>query len=105
MRWLSIPLLLLAGCATSVQPQAEFRTIYLVCGQATRVDINLDSNTAVLRDTNGEQVTLKRTQSHLGTRYEGDGVSILRSGDLYVYYTRDLLALNCSPLKRTGLGA
>ena len=99
MRWLLLPLVLVGGCAVNPR-SSDVRTSHFVCGQAVRVDINLDGRTAVLRDTTGEEVVLKRADSELGMRYEGGGVSILRSDDLYVYYTRDGLALNCQPLSR-----
>ena len=89
----------LAGCAVH-QPEAEFRTTYLVCGGANRIDISHDGRTAVLRDLDGTQVTLNRTPSDLGIRYEGEGVSILRSGDTYVYQTRNGQSLSCAPLER-----
>ena len=100
MRTMVIASVLLSGCAMTPQPDAEHRAVYLVCGGATRVDINLDGRTAVLHDTDGERLILKRTPSSLGTRYEGGGVWILRSNDLYVYHTRDGQSLNCAPLNR-----
>ncbi len=99
MRWLLVALVLVGGCAVT-PPNQGLRTTHFVCGQAVRVDINLDGRTAVLHDTTGERVVLKRTESNLGIRYESGGVSILRSGDHYVYYTRDGLALTCEPLRR-----
>lgn len=99
MRWIILTPLLLTAC-TTVQPPAAPRAVHLVCGGATRVDINVDGRTAVLHDTNGERLTLKRSPLSWGTRYVGGGASILRSDDLYVYYTRKGESLNCAPLNR-----
>ena len=100
MRWIIIAAALLGGCTASLQQNAELRTVHLVCGGATRVDINVDGRTALLHDTNGERLILKRTPLSWGTRYEGGGASILRSDDLYVYYTRDGHVLDCLPRSR-----
>lgn len=89
----------LAGCATVPQQQTSAGTTYLVCG-ASRLDISHDGRTAVVRDSDGRETILQRTASSLGTRYAGGGISVLRSGDTYVYNAPNGTAVTCAPLQR-----
>ena len=88
-----------AGCATVPQQQTPAGTTYLVCG-ASRLDISHDGRTAVVRDSEGRETLLQRADSSLGTRYAGGGISVLRSGDTYVYNAPNGAALACAPLQR-----
>jgi hypothetical protein len=98
MRSLIILVAVLSGCATG--PSPELRNTYLVCGSTVRVNISHDGVAAFLQDSDGVEVTLRRSTSEFGTRYEGGGVSVLRSGDVYIYTTRDGTTLNCDILPR-----
>ena len=101
MRSLALIAFGLAGCATIElgQPETEANATYLVCGSAVRLDISHDGRAAVLREE-GRETILERVQSSLGTRYAGGGVSILRSGDAYIYTDRDGGAVACDLLPR-----
>jgi hypothetical protein len=65
-----------------------------------RLDISHDGQSAVLREASGRETILQRVSSTLGTRYAGDGVSVLRSGDVYIYTVRDGSTLPCDLLPR-----
>lgn len=45
-------------------------------------------------------MTLRRSDSPLGTRYAANGISVLRSGDNYVFTGPDGTATSCSLLQR-----
>lgn len=92
-------LALLAGCTTVTPQPSAAGTTYLVCG-ASRLDISHDGRTAVVHDSEGRETILQRTPSDLGTRYAGGGISVLRSGDNYVYNAPNGAALACTPLQR-----
>lgn len=93
-------LAMMAGCATTPLDRGLVGTTYLVCGSTIRLDISHDGRTAVVRDNEGRQTTLVRVKSTLGTRYAGGGISVLRSGDTYVYNAPDGATLSCAPLRR-----
>lgn len=76
---------LLGGCATTHREPGDLRTTHLVCGGTARLDISHDGQTAVVKSTEGTKIVLKRTTSPLGVQYAGQGGSVLRSGDTYVY--------------------
>lgn len=102
MRHLPLIMLCLAGCATA-GPQSsneQVRNTYLVCGSTVRLDISHDGRGAVVRETDGRETVLQRIESTLGTRYAGDGVSVLRSGDAYIYTDRDGDTVPCDLLPR-----
>lgn len=99
-RTLSLLVLALGGCATLPVGQSNSRTTYLVCGGATRLDIAHDGQSAVVRSSNGKAMTLRRSDSPLGTRYAANGISVLRSGDNYVFTGPDGTATSCSLLQR-----
>lgn len=102
MRHLSLITLCLAGCATA-DPQSSndpVRNTYLVCGSTVRLDISHDGRAAVIRESDGRETVLQRTESTLGTRYAGGGVSVLRSGDAYIYTDRDGDTVPCDLLPR-----
>ena len=96
--FVAITFAMLTGCATL--PQAQAGTTYLVCGSSIRLDIGHDGRFAIVRDSEGRQTTLQRVASSLGTRYAGGGISVLRSGDNYVYNAPDGATLSCEPLQR-----
>lgn len=93
-------LVMLAGCATTRNDHPQVGTTYLVCGSTVRLDISHDGRTAVVRDNEGRQTTLDRVESNLGTRYAGGGISVLRSGDNYIYNAPGGATLPCDPLRR-----
>ena len=101
MRHLSLITLCLAGCATA-NPQGSnpVRNTYLVCGSTVRLDISHDGQAAVVREPDGRETVLQRTESTLGTRYAGGGVSVLRSGDAYIYTDRHGDTVSCDLLPR-----
>ncbi len=98
-RLLPVVVVALAGC-TTVPTQVSARDTYLVCGGAARLDISHDGRFAVVRSSEGQEIILGRTASPLGTKYEAQGVSVLRSGDIYVFAGREGVSMACSPLER-----
>lgn len=97
---LPVVLLALAGCTTMPSAQVSARDMYLVCGGTTRLDISHDGRFAVVRSSEGQEIVLGRTSSPLGTKYEAQDVSVLRSGDIYVFTGREGASMACSPLER-----
>jgi hypothetical protein len=101
MRYIALIAFSLTGCAGGMHsPAADARATYLVCGSAVRLDISHDGRAAVLREANGRETILQRVNSTLGTRYAGDGLSVLRSGEIYIYADRDGSTLHCDPIPR-----
>ena len=102
MRYFSMITLCLAGCATAHPERSndQVRNTYLVCGSTVRLDISHDGRAAVIREGDRPETVLQRTVSTLGTRYAGDGVSVLRSGDTYIYTDRDGDTIACDLLPR-----
>lgn len=99
-RTLYLIALALGGCATMPEVDADTRNTYLVCGGAARLDISHDGRFAVVRASNGKAITLRRSDSSLGTRYAAEGISVLRSGNNYVFTGADGTVTGCSPLQR-----
>jgi hypothetical protein len=101
MRSLPLIALGLASCATEQgYPAAGTGVTYLVCGSAMRVDISHNGHSAIVREADGRETRLQRIKSSLGERYTGASISILRSGDTYIYTDRNGNTLNCDPLPR-----
>ena len=99
MRYFAIVAIGLTGCATTQEMAADVRTTHLVCG-ATRLDISHDHRLAVVRTSEGAEITLQRSDTRFGTRYEAQGVSVLRSGDAYILTDRAGTTTSCSLLQR-----
>lgn len=99
MRHFVLIALLLAGCATATRPAPEVRTTHLLCDRTIPLDVNHDGQTAVVRDRDGRQVILKRVPAP-GARYEGSGITVMRTDDIYVYIARDGSTLGCDLLRR-----
>lgn len=92
--------LFLAGSAGhDLASEAAVKHTYLVCGSAIRLDISHDGRSAIVRGERSESV-LKRANSQLGSRYEGEGVAIMRSGDIYLYLDQSGASTPCDPLPR-----
>ena len=101
MRALALTAFVLTGCAsTDLPPVTHVGNSYLVCGSTVRLDISHDGRSAVMRDGEGRETLLQRANSKLGTRYEGSGLAVLRSGDTHLYFDRDGASLACAPLPR-----
>lgn len=100
MRLLALVTVTLAGCATSQDANRDVRTTHLVCGATTRLDVNHDGRFAVVRTSEGSEITLRRSDTPQGVRYEAEGVSVLRSGDTYVFKGNDGDVTSCSLLER-----
>ena len=101
IRMMALPLVaLLGGCSAQVPPPASPRTTYLVCDSTVRLDISHDGRFAVVRTGDGRELRLIRSDSELGTRYAAKGVSVLRSGDTYVYTDAKGSSVACVPLRR-----
>jgi hypothetical protein len=93
--------LLTTGCATQVAPEArEVRTVYLICAKTVPLDINHDGRTAVVRNWQGRQVTLKRDEAFPGVKYSGSNVTVMRTDDVYVFISSDGKVHDCERLKR-----
>jgi hypothetical protein len=91
----------LSACATNVDHEgSKVRTTRLVCGSTIRLDISHDGRTAVMRSNEGREAILQRTSSSMGIRYEGQGLALLRSGDVFIFVRQDGTTLNCDPLQR-----
>lgn len=91
---------LLSACATpSVQRPRDVQTTYLICAKTIPLDISHDGKTAVVRNWQGKQVTLKRNLAAAGTRYEGAGVTVMRQDGVYVYVASDGSTHACDPLR------
>ena len=101
MRTITLMAFVLTGCVShDLSPAAKVANNYLVCGSAVQLDISHDGRSAIVRDGEGRQTLLQRAPSSLGTRYEGPGLAVLRSGDTYLYVDRDGVSLACDPLPR-----
>ena len=91
---------LLSACMTlSAQRTRDVQTTYLICAKTIPLDISHDGKTAVVRNWQGKQVTLKRNQAAAGTRYEGAGVTVMRQDGVYVYVASDGSTHACDPLR------
>ena len=90
----------LPACATNAPPPGEVRTTYLICGKTVPIDVNHDGRSAVVRNWEGKQVTLKRDPDFDGVRYSGSNVSVMRRDDIYVFVASDGTTLGCDPLLR-----
>lgn len=90
----------LAACATNAPPPGDVRTTYLICGKTVPIDVSHDGRSAVVRNWQGKQVTLKRDPAFDGVRYSGSNVSVMRRDDIYVFVASDGTTLGCDPLPR-----
>lgn len=101
MRTISLIALILTGCASHpVPPASTVGNTYLVCGSAVRLDIRHDGRSAIMREDDGPEMVLQRADSQFGTKYQGAGISIIRSGDTYLYLDRGGASVTCAPLPR-----
>ena len=81
-------------------PTPDVRTTYLICDKTIPLDINHDGQTAVVRNRDGKQVTLRRVPSAMGVRYEGSGLAVLQTEETYIYIARDGSTYGCDILRR-----
>ena len=99
MRPIVLIALIVAGCATVPPPAPDVRTTHLLCDRTIPLDVNHDGQTAVVRDRDGRQVILNRVAAP-GARYEGSGITVMRTDDVYVYIARDGSTHGCDLLRR-----
>lgn len=101
MRTIALIALVLTGCSGSLVPPAgTVGNTYLVCGSAVRLDISHDGRSAILREGQRADIVLQRANSHIGTKYEGSGIALIRSGDTFLYLDRSGASVACDPLPR-----
>jgi hypothetical protein len=101
MRTIPLIAFILTGCAGhAVPPAATVGNAYLVCGSAVRLDISHDGRSAIVREDDGSEMVLQRAGSPFGTKYQGAGISIIRSADTYLYLDRSGASVACAPLPR-----
>ena len=100
MRQVALIAFFLAGCASVPPPATEARTIHLICDKTIPLDVSHDGQSAVVRNRDGEQVLLKRVPTAPGVRYEGAGISVMRTDGVYVFIARDGSTYGCDPLSR-----
>ena len=101
MRTIALIALVLTGCSGHLVPPAgTVGNTYLVCGSAVRLDISHDGRSAILRDGQRADIVLQRANSPFGSKYEGSGIAVIRSGDTYLYLDRSGGSVACDPLPR-----
>ena len=100
MRLIGMMALSVAACSTVPPAPTEVRTTHLLCDRSIPIDVSHDGQTAVARNREGSQVTLKRVASAPGVRYEGSGITLMRTEDTYIYVARDGSTFGCELLLR-----
>ncbi len=100
MRYVGMMFLVLAGCATAPVTQPAVQTTHLLCDRTIPIDVSHDGQTAVARNREGNQVVLQRVAAAPGVRYEGSGITLMRTEGTYIYIARDGSTYGCEPLRR-----
>lgn len=100
MRFIALVPLALVGCTSVADRTPDYRTTYLICDKTIPLDINHDGKTAVVRNRDGKQVTLKRVPAAMNVRYEGSGLAVMRTEETYLFIARDGSTYGCDLLRR-----
>lgn len=100
MRFIALVPLALVGCASVTDRAPDYRTTYLICDNTIPLDINHDGQTAVVRNRDRQQVTLKRVPAITSVRYEGSGLAVMRTEETYIFIARDGSTHGCALLRR-----
>lgn len=88
----------MSACVTTPAAR-EVRTTHLICAKTIPLDINHDGETAVVRNWQGKQLTLRRNPAVAGTRYEGSGAAVMRQDDIFIYIASDGSTHDCELLR------
>ncbi|QIK95514.1 hypothetical protein G7076_02585 [Sphingomonas sp. HDW15A] len=97
----AIPLFaMLAACETTPPSAAPTRvqTLHLICAKTIALDINFDSETAVVKSGSGQLVMLKRDHSSAAPRFAGSGYALMLQDGIYILTAPDGAARDCEPL-------